>query len=107
MSLPPCVCVYVRETNWRKVNRCEEEQADTLLSEVLVGVMGIEGEGMCKLPPFFISKGADGLIPAPDPLILLRGMRGNKTVKKIANKEFTENLKNNNIEQRVLFGTAV
>lgn len=90
-------CVYVSGTNWRKINRCEEEQTDSLLSEVAVGVgvMGIEGGRYVKIHPqhtrtqtcthtrpFFISKRADGLIPAPDPLILLRGMRENETVTK-------------------------
>ncbi len=48
-----CLCVYVRGTNRSKINRCEEEEeeeeeTDTLLSELVVGVRGIEGEGMWK-----------------------------------------------------------
>lgn len=89
--MPLYVC-KLGGTNWRKINRCEEEQTDMLLSEV--GVMGIEGGRYVKshthTAPFSFQKGADGLLPAPDPLILLRGTRANETVAKTANKELRD-----------------
>lgn len=46
------VCMCVRGSNWRKINRCEEEQTDMMLAEVVVvGVVGFERECMWKSTP--------------------------------------------------------
>lgn len=41
-SLCTGVCMCVRGSNWRNINRCEEEQTDRVLSEV-AGVVGLVG----------------------------------------------------------------
>ena len=73
-----------RGTN-EKINRCLAEPTDILLGDVGYGCSGgryVKKKNPINLlnthkhtNPIFISKGADGLIPAPDPFILLRMMK--------------------------------
>lgn len=84
----------VRGSNWRKINRCEEEQTDVVLSEV-VGVVAFGRESMWKSTPAtpqsaytsiptrvsFQKEQMASYLHRPS-FILLRGMRENETVTK-------------------------
>ncbi len=107
-----CLCVYVRGTNRRKINRCEEEEeeeeeTDTPLSELVVGVRGIEGEGMWKhththtrtrQKPLFHFKRSRWSHTCTGPSYFVMRDERKGDCHKIANKELRENLKNNSAE---------
>lgn len=101
-SASVCVCLYlcVCVTNWRKINRCEEEQTDTLLSEV-AEVMGKERGGMwihthTYLTNPFHFKRSRWLHTCSRPSYFVK--RHEPDCHITANKELRESLKNNRIE---------
>ena len=95
------VCVLVRGTNRRKINRCEEEQTDMLLSVGggAGGGYGYSGGRYVKrhthkhTSPFFYFRRSRWLYTCTRPFYLVNGDERKRDCHKITNKELRENLK--------------